>query len=931
MSNIQVFPESGHHYTFLAFDLEVLKAHPKLRKLCEEERVPWTSITQYWLRGRFGMNEGQHGMWVAMESNLGDIRRGSLYEPQRDYHEAEAGQHDALNPSPYAAVDAGRLPDDVEVINIDLPLDGKDVTVAKLEVVWKRPAGEPREVDLIVDFGNTRTVVLALEHNLAQTGNLSTVCHAIRFTKRGADYTEFQGQRQDDTCSIVDSWFILHEPMFADFEPPHPSFTQTTEIHRSEERVKEGFFSKEHVKVSHNGTKRVPQMFVELSPVVMGDGAREILANLNLDEGGNYTLSSPKRFAWDKDSLDVEHRQWWTMAHNRWNPQSRRPTALPKLQGAMLRFLPLDGRDWDINAPPHEAADYAQRPASAPERPSYPRADAMTWSALGIIELAHRQITSQEWRKANDEFIPRRLRRVLVTFPSGWSTQEIADYKAKWQKALNIFAITHLKDKRLISEGGDRPELMMDLDEAVASQLPIIYSEIRRLDNKGENWIELFGHGEGTNARVRVMTVDIGGGTTDISIIEYRDQLEGRGVELEAKLLFRDSSTTAGDALAKKIIEAVLLPALGARFVGQDQQMEIFENVFKSAHKRAAHQARWSRIVKLVLMPIIRQWLKDLSEGRDVSADGTSWSPDRIMGAEGRLVDSRSLQELNELCREAGLDVDVMPEQEPIYHDVERLRGCIDQVFCPLVQSLSKYVTAFGVDLVTLSGKPSELPQVKQILEDHLPLLPQRVLQAKNYPAGEWYPMSSNNCINDAKTVTAVGAALYQAIKHGLVSDWSIKSVGNGQPFPFYWGIMPGNAMPWKFDPLYLDPYLKSEPTEGRFPGKDKVTVQMKVSARIGRKILPSAAKPEQVYRLRWKDRAKATAAGLPLNETVIVTLERDADPTRLNLTGYKAKHDGHDLEKAGGLELQLCTLEDEDFWVDSGRFHVSWPETLNA
>jgi hypothetical protein len=30
-------------------------------------------------------------------------------------------------------------------------------------------------------------------------------------------------------------------------------------------------------------------------------------------------------------------------------------------------------------------------------------------------------------------------------------------------------------------------------------------------------------------------------------------------------------------------------------------------------------------------------------------------------------------------------------------------------------------------------------------------------------------------------------------------------------------------------------------------------------------------------------------------------------------------------------LELQLCTLEDEDFWVDSGRFDVAWPEHAAA
>ncbi|MEI6534721.1 MAG: virulence factor SrfB [Verrucomicrobiaceae bacterium] len=927
---IKVFAESGHHYTFVLFNAELLKTHPMLRSLCEKEQVPWHDISHKWLRGRFGMNEGQHGMWVVLESNLGDITRGSICEPKRAYHAAEAGQHSADNISPYAAVSDTRLPDDVETIPIDLELDGKTVTIASLEVIWKKPSGEPRDVDLIVDFGNTRTVVLALEHNYAQAGKLSTLCHNIRFIKRGADYAAFAGSKQDDTCSIVDSWFILHEPMFADNEPPRPGFEPVTEIQKTETQIKEGLLGKTRVETHYSGTQRVPQMFVELSPVVMGDSARNILANLNLNDGGNYTLSSPKRYAWDKDSLDVEQREWWTMVHNHWSTEARRQTQLPKLKGSMLRFLPIDGRDWSIDAPPNEDEDFARRPTAAPDRPSYPRADAMTWAALSILELAARQITSEQWRAGNGEFVPRRLRRVLVTYPSGWTTQEKADYQAKWQKAVNIFTLAHLRDRRPIKDGGCQPELVMNLDEAVASQLPIIYSEILRLDNKGENWIELIGRGKGTEARARVMTVDIGGGTSDISIIEYRDALAGKGVELEARLLFRDSSSIAGDSLAKEVIESVLLPALGARFQGNDRQMADFEDIFKGAAKKSSEQARWSRIVKLVFMPIIRQWLKDLSEGRDTSAEGTSWSPDRIMGSEGRLVDPGALQEFNDICRDK-MEVDVMPDQDPIFHDTVRLRLCIDLVFRPLVQSLAKYVTAFGVDLITLSGKPSELPQVKRLLEDFLPIMPQRILQAKNYPAGDWYPMSSNNCINDAKTVTAVGAALYQAIQHGLVSDWNIKSVDDfGRTFPYYWGAMPGKAMPWKFDPLYLDPNLSTVAKDDDMPGKSCVNVAMQVGTHIGRKILPSAAKPEQVYRLRWKDRKRALAEGFPIAHTVIITLERDAeDPTRLKQLmpqSYKSR-DGRSLENTGGLELQLCTLEDEDFWVDSGRFDIVWPE----
>ncbi|MBK8094929.1 MAG: hypothetical protein IPK32_23905 [Verrucomicrobiaceae bacterium] len=178
-------------------------------------------------------------------------------------------------------------------------LGSEKVTVAVLNVVWKKPSGEPREVDLIVDFGKHLTVVLALEHNFAQAGKLSTLCHSIRFIKRGADYIDFVGGKQDDTCSIVDSWFILHEPMFADYEPPRVGFTPTTEIHKTEKQVKDGMLSKTRVE-THTLAPNVCRRCCGDVSVVMGDSAREILANLNLNEGGNYTLSSPKRYAWDK-------------------------------------------------------------------------------------------------------------------------------------------------------------------------------------------------------------------------------------------------------------------------------------------------------------------------------------------------------------------------------------------------------------------------------------------------------------------------------------------------------------------------------------------------------------------------------------------------------------------------------------------------------
>jgi hypothetical protein len=284
------------------------------------------------------------------------------------------------------------------------------------------------------------------------------------------------------------------------------------------------------------------------------------------------------------------------------------------------------------------------------------------------------------------------------------------------------------------------------------------------------------------------------------------------------------------------------------------------------------------------------------------------------------MVDEQALREFNDLFIAAGLP-EPMGYSTPIPYAEDHLRQCIEDVFRPLVQSLAKYVAAYEVDIVTLSGKPSELPQVKRILEDLLPILPQRIIQAKNYPAGDWYPMTSDNRINDAKSVTAVGAALYQAIKNGQIDGWRITRAESEAGFRNYWGSMPTTRNPFRFGKVYLT------------PDQDEATDRIQIGTRIGRKLLPSAAKPEQVYRLRWRDPDKW--AGHGLNAFLNVTLRRQtrerADQIEgLELVAAEGDIDGKPVSR-DDLELQLCTLEGDEFWVDTGRFEVFWQNQTSS
>ena len=925
MHQIFVFPNTGHHYSFVEIPKDVLSKNPQIKQLCDQDKQGWRPLNYPWIRGRFASRNGIPGLRVAIESNLGNIKRGSIFEPRR-----EVPTGDRENPTPYAATDVTRLPKGEHIVEIKIPIGGVTTSVVSFQVVWKEPASvEPINVDLVVDFGNTRSVVLALEDVAGQGGKLTAVCRPIRFMKQGWDYQELKGEdRARDTSQIIDSWFVLHETMFSDSEPPAPGFTPVTEIEEEQITVKGGLLKSDTIQKRYFATARVPQMFVELSPVVMGDAARDILATINLKDGGNYTLSSPKRYAWDRDPVGRDGIPCWTMVLNRWNPESRAIQRLPQLAGSMFRFLPLDGREWDISSPPNEEEEHVRRPRPRPEQATYPRGDAMVWAALHILETAFRQITSEEWSSGNQGFIPRRLRRILVTYPSGWSEPEQAAYRKRWQRAIDIFSLSRLMSRKSVAEGGDRPELIMDLDEAVASQLPFVYSEIRRMKDIGENWINLVGRGAAEkNAKVRLMTIDIGGGTTDVAVVQYSDSLQGEGVNLDAKLLFRDSVSIAGDAIVKAIIEKVLLPSIGARFRDDEMKTEQFENFFKNHETKDELKAKWSRITKLVLVPIVRQWLQDLAKGTYGCPDtGLGWSPDRILGSEGRLVDVGALDELNLFARESALGEDVIQDSEPIGFQPEQVAECVKQELLPVIQSLAKYVCAFDVDLVTLSGKPSELPQVRELLEMLLPIECHRIIQAKNFMAGDWYPMSSDNRINDAKTVTAVGAALYQAVRNGKIDGWKITR--STQPpleasghFENYWV-----AMPRRSEKSRTNPYFSS--------GSEETVedLEIMIGTKIGRMRF-RGAKPEQVYKFRWTEQGKPKDGAI--SQILKVTLQRfyenpSDEIEQLKLVKVESSASGECGECREyiinvDVELQTCTLDDDEFWLDSGIFEVTW------
>ncbi|MBF8296990.1 MAG: hypothetical protein HW389_3535 [Bacteroidetes bacterium] len=955
---LNLFPNSGHHFAFLPFQDEFLQQNAPIAEACKNENLPWQHIQNYrFIRFRYGSKDLKRGLWVAVESNLGRQSRGWVLEPERSIAKDEAKENSNAShvATPYAFTQSAQIPVS-GLQEIILEIDGNDDSGSvkiNLSIVWLRPIADPIDVDLIVDFGNTRTVALALEHNQAADESLSAICQPIRFLNRWEEYSPFR--LENDPSAIIDSWFVLQEPLFANLEPNSrennsESLLLVKDLTWGD--VSEGLFRLTQVRRPVSVTLRVPQMFVEMSPALFGRGAAAILTGLDLRRGGNFFMSSPKRYLWDTDpvgNLGQTGTTEWTMNLNRWHPLFKDVeadrSALPKLAGVVLRFIDESGRDWTLGddgngTPPNEENDPARRPFPDPDAPRYPRSEGITWNALTILEAAYRQITSPHWRELlGQRDVPRRLRDVLVTFPPGWTRREVDLYRSKWQKAVDIFALTHFEDRNLVTlktGPGHRPMLRMDLDEAVASQLPFVYGEIRRMNNQGENWLALVGRGRGANARARILNIDIGGGTTDFAIVEYHDRLAGPGVNLSAELLFRDSSTVAGDFLVKRIIEAVLLPAIGDRIKGNSEMRRRFEQLLRCEKRN--DRGLWNRITLLVFIPIVRWWLGNLVVDRyNNPTTNNVYQPSEMFGSEGSTVRAGIIgedtdpkaenfkQSFNYLCESNGLLSFMLPYDEPLHYSVPRLRQCVVEVFDFLFQSLAKLVEAFDCDLVLVNGKPSELPPIRQLLEMHVPLLPHRMIFMKGTDVGRWYPLSTDGVIADAKTVTAAGAALYLAIHNGLMGKWKVEPTVS--PYLLqrnYWGLMPEEAVR-DFGAIILT------------PEQDENICELMILSRIGRRLLPSESRPEPVYQLLWKDRARFRGNTGNVLEPLNVTLRRitvepsqDGHPGQENLEiiGVEGAFNGQSVS-LNDVELKLCSMDSEEYWMEKGTFDIEWPEEL--
>lgn len=766
--------------------------------------------------------------------------------------------------------------------------DGTPVPVKprfKINVKFKRPDSlAPLEADLVVDIGNTRTVAMLIKHGDKNAPkDISSIRDRCRPVMLCLDYRNaavLPSQAVDISNGIVSSWFVLHEPEFSSFETEKEDGLPALVQSRYETRLRKRFFRKP-IMVNVGRMNLIPTMFAKTSPVVLGEAANRYMLDPAVIDliryGRRIQQSSPKRFFSDMKKVSTG---FWKMIPN--DPANTDP----ELAANALYWMNEDNGSFvDRDKVPK-----AQRPPRNPPQAIYPRSATLVWMLIEILEKAWEQcnINSSDVQR----YLQYALKNVIITYPSGWSCDEIALYKKLCATAVEIFERSTFGTSGQISNN-----INTKVDEAVASQLPYLFSEIHRLDDDATAWMSIAGK-RGTDGRttVRVMSFDIGGGTSDVSIVEYAcTQAAGDDVVLNPTLLFKDGFSVAGDEMMRRIIVNVIFKSFddcGYTLTDTRTLGDVLREAF-SGSPLPDEKPKRSLHVKQCLVPLAIRIMSDMTSG----------SPSQIIYSND-VKAGITPAEWGEFGRFLGLydSEDVPPEWQKVElkYDPKDVEAIIreDSLFGSCFGQIAKLAVKYDIDLFFMSGKTSEMPELKRMAKEIVPIAPNRIVSARDYDAGIWYPFSdSKNRIVDAKSVTAVGAALHHMLTMGQIDGWRMKELQVRMWDGNVWG---------RLDDLQRG---RGERGDGGFSMRSdgSCVVDLRVGTKIGRKLLLSDGE-ESVYRFI------STNGDTGIHK---VKLVRTNAGTSEGLA--IAAVDG---KSASGFELAVDQLDDrtEEFWQDNGR-----------
>lgn len=651
---------------------------------------------------------------------------------------------------------------------------------------------KPIEVDLVLDIGNSRTVGMLIPYENDDAASALEISNCVRFELR--DFGD-----PTILCSdAFDSSLTFKRQRFGD--------------------------PNDH---AYSSGRESPSFYYPSVARVGPEGRRE--ANRSIKTSGETTISSPKRYLWD---LEKRKRDWVFSPDQPADKVVQGDPVTSGVAGRLNNFgFPFELFEKDRRKPYPELTQIAKDDSSRmpPDEPRFCRSSMMFFLIAELVSQALIQINAPEHRaKRALTDTPRQLKRLILTVPPAMTVieRERLKYWAKWSID-QIWA--EMKWPRGSEQGNDfrtPPTVQSDWDEASTTQMVFLFNEImHRYGGDGSTLLKQFGQrNKDDKSTLRVASIDIGGGTTDLIIMTYIDNSHDSTCRLEPKQEFREGFNIAGDDLLKQVIERhivrPLVLSLGSDNGNQKSTFAAIESILgpNTMDQTASELDLKARITREILVPEGERLLAALPTRMADSVGSTVQKFQFNLFNHGDSVKNKELIERFKAAikkKTATTDEIFMNTVEVNLADVEQT---IDSVLRPAMKNLLEVIEAYNCDFLLLSGRPSRLLAIKRLIYRFPPLAVHRIIPLDEYEVDSWYPFATKDGqISDPKSTCVVGGMLSAMLEgrlrniHIATSKLKIASTIRFVGTMDQQGLLPENGLIFKSDVENADDELNSE------------------------------------------------------------------------------------------------------------------------
>ncbi|MEH0154276.1 virulence factor SrfB [Limibacter armeniacum] len=682
-----------------------------------------------------------------------------------------------------------------------------------------------------------------------------------------------------------------------------------------------------------------PRAFTNPSIVRIGEEATR-LTIVNGKPNENATMSSPKRYLWNEDGGLFP----WTFINKDLNG-SQGPLGNVVLDGIAVYFTNDGVPLWAEEDP------YYTGPQLLPAiTPKFSRSSLMTFAIAEIITQAITQVNSYEFRKERgQQEVPRKLKRIVLSCPTAMLGKEKELLRKRAEDAVEAL-------KRYFNEHGINADMFLDgqlevipdsgqvknatmgqgsvewgYDEATCSQLVFMYGEIvHHFRGNARLYFETQGkfrqdeqyekldrerNKKYTLPSVRVASVDIGGGTTDVMVATYELEPDANIPVVVPKPNFWEGFNLAGDDMMKRVVETIILPEI-ERFavnLGCTASADVMNILFGPNLGMVDAKGREMR------RQFTLQVAVPLAQG--------------VMGFAANTQNSIEERDFASFFRNHPMP---RPELENFINkqfekygaegfrlrdvtwtlDTRKVNEVVRNVTEGMIRDICGIIAQYDCDVVLLAGRPSSLPVVRDMFLKQLPVTPDKIVTMDEYRVGKWYPFAApNGVIKDAKTCVAVGATValmagtlnrlngFRIDTHYLKQE--IKSTAD------YIGLYRKGE--GKVPETYLDGPTGQDDYELKFYGPMHLGMrQMNSDHWIG----------TPMCKLDYANNQAAAEVGNRVPLTVEI-FRRSPDLENIRIKKI-TDHEGKPVPSES-LTLSLQTLSDEyGYWLDTGAYNLN-------